>query len=183
MKFLKSVHFHGISTVSQIIRRQTGDYSHTAIFVGPEEKKYIRKMIGEDRAEEIKLDTITLMEQWNHSGLVSSWMGYNDFSDHTPGTEYEIWGLNLLVADWEYCMDRYIKSCEDKRGYDWAGILHFRLKSIKEDPDKTFCSEEYITPVAEILNWDTVKPFNVHPTMAVNLTQAAGGRILQRGVV
>jgi len=179
---LKSAQFIGLSMTSKMIRRQTGRYSHTGIFVGPEEREYILTQIGEKRAYDINLDTVELMEQWPHGGFIESWMDYSRFSAHTKNTPYEIWGIEMPVTDWEYCMSHYIKSCEDKRAYDWAGIAHFEIKRIKQDPDKTFCSEEYITPVAEILKWNTVKPFNVHPTMSVNLTQVAGGKILHRGI-
>lgn len=176
---LKSAQFYGESTISKLIQFQTGPYSHTAAWIGQHERNYIKLMTG----KKMLPDSIKLMEQWPHGGLIKSWMDYNTLDDHTKGTKYEIWGLEMSTLEWEYCMSRYIKSCEDKREYDWAGIAHFRIKSIKEDPDKTFCSEEWITPVCEILGWKTVRPWNVHPTMSVNLIQAAGGRILTKGVV
>jgi hypothetical protein len=175
MKILKSAQFFGISPVSKVIQRQTGPYSHTAIFVDQDGKDLIQQLTGKDPAG------IDLLEQWPHEGLIESWMDYSSFDKHTKRTPYEIWGLEISNLDWAYCMSRYIKSCEDRRPYDWAGIMNFRLKSIKEDPDRTFCSEEYITPVVEILKWDSVEPHTVHPTMSVNLTQAAGGRILSKG--
>jgi hypothetical protein len=178
---LKSAHFYGLSTISKVIQNQTGPYSHSAVYIDDAERLYIKTLIGEERATKIKLDQMNLMEQWPHSGRIKSWMDYNDMHDHTSGTPYEIWALNMSRLDWEYCLAHYVKSCEDKKEYDWAGIVNFRYKFIKEDPEKTFCSEELITPIVKALKWSTVRPWTVHPTLCVNLIQAAGGFIIQQG--
>jgi len=179
MKTLKSAHFYGTSVVSKLIQFQTGPYSHSAVWIEQEERDYIQSMTGKKKLP----FNIKLMEQWPHGGFIESWMDYNTLDDHTKGTKYEVWGLEMSELDWEYCMNRYIKSCEDKREYDWAAIVHFKIRSVKEDPIKTFCSEEVIIPICEILSWDTIKPYNIHPTLAVNLLQAAGGKMLFSGVV
>lgn len=177
-RFLRTAHFYGLSTVSRLIQRQTGPYSHSAVFCGKQEQEYINQMMPTDG-----MIGVELMEQWPHGGRIKSWMDFSSFGAHTKGTKYEIWALEVPLLDWEYCMNRYVKSCEDKRPYDWAGIAHFEIKSIKEDPEKTFCSEEIVTPIVEIKNWDTIKPFNVHPTGLVNIIQAAGGFLLKSGQV
>jgi hypothetical protein len=180
---LKSAHFFGKSAVSKVIQNQTGPYSHSAVFIGDEEREYIRQLIGDERAEKVYLDKVEVCEQWPHSGRIESWMDYSNFAAHTPGTPYEIWSLEMTRLQWEYCIAHYVKSCENKKPYDWAGIVNFRYKFIKEDPDKTFCSEELITPIAEALSWGSVRPWTVHPTACVNLLQAAGGKLLSTGTV
>ena len=180
---LKSVHFFGTSVISKIIQNQTGPFSHSAVYVDNIARGYIRSKIDEGIAKRIGLNTICLMEQWPHGGMIKSWMNYNTMEDHTVGTPYEIWGLEVTQAEWEYCMDHYIQSCADKKEYDWGAIVNFRYKFIKEDPNKTICSEEIITPLAAVKNWTTIRPWTIHPSALVNALQIAGGKLELAGIV
>lgn len=175
--------FIGTSEFSRGILWQTdGAFSHSAVWLTDAAKKYIRGLVGEDQYRELNIEAMQLIEQWPHGGdFFKAWFDFNDLSDHEPGTPYELWSLDMPLTDWEYCMAHYVKSLGER--YDWAAILHFRIKTIKERPDRSICSEKCIEPVARIREWTHVKPFNVHPTGLVALFQAAGGQLESKHVV
>lgn len=174
---LYAAQFKGVSTTSKIIRMQTdGEYSHTAVYLDSHAKDYIKELIGESEYNRIGIDEMQFIEQWPHAGGVfDAWFDFGDESCHTPGTIYELWGLELDITDWKFCLNFYIRSLKEM--YDWKGIAHFRIKSVKENPDKSFCSEKWIQPVVKIMGWNKIEPFNVHPEMVTWLIQAAGGKL------
>ncbi len=157
-RHLEYVQFQGISWMSRIIQGFTRDSdSHSAVIdrQAPTEK--------------------ILIEQWPHKGGATAWMGYNTFENgHTPGTPYYIWSLAVSPQDYDFVMDYYRRSAEEKKPYDWAGIIAFALKG-EGSADKTFCSEEMVTPLTlRLKNWEWVKPVVVHPGYFRNLLIAAG---------
>lgn len=153
--------FKGVSLLSNMIRMHTrGDYSHIGIVDG-------------DR----------LIEQWPHGASIwDSWMDYSDWDNHTKGTPYEIWSLELPVTDYEYCMNYYQVEAERKTPYDFRGILGFITKG-NDNPDKTFCSEAAIIPLVKIMGWDRTDPATVDPSRFVSILQAAGGALELEGAV
>lgn len=176
-RILKIAQFKGISETSRLIMSRTGPYSHSALKIDDVEKEYIKTIMLEDEYTKRGVDNCQLMEQWPHDGnFFKAWFDFNDFKDHKKGTPYEIWELELNVLDWEYCISEYVRMLD--MPYDWKGILNFEIKLIKEDPNKTFCSEILTIPIKKVLNWNTVQPHTVHPAFLTNLIQAAGGKKL-----
>lgn len=171
-RYLEYVQFQGLSRISRIIRKWTRDNdSHSAVLD--------RERAGEDQ----------LIEQWPHDGGVKSWMDYNSFhTGHTPGTPYTIWSLAVPSSDYDWIMNRYRESANMRTPYDWSGIWAFGTHGAG-DPDKTFCSEEMITHLADrmVLNgkteWGYIKPVTVHPGYFRNLLIASGARQTGGGVV
>jgi len=164
-RYLEYVQFQGISPVSKIIQRITRDIdSHSAVI---------------DRE---RMGTKQLIEQWPHAGGIKAWMDYNDYSGHEVGTPYEIWSLEVKPSIYYYCMEHYRKAAEMKQEYDWAGIIGF-ITGGSGSPDKTYCSEIMITPLAYVNGWDRIKPEVVHPGYFRNLIQAHGAKVTFKGIV
>ena len=155
MKKLKYAAFKGRSIFSDAINFYTrGEYSHIAI---------------NDWAND------RLIEQWPHDGgFIRSWMDYSSFDKHEPGTEYEIWTLEVPNFVYDYCMTYYYDEADKKTAYDWKGIWNFVFKG-DDDKHKTFCSEAAVIPLCKSLNWNKIDPASVHPSFFVYLLQAAGG--------
>lgn len=163
MPVLQYVQFQGKSWISRIIQRWTRDPdSHSAVL---------------DPARPDK----PMIKQWPHSGNIKSWMDYSNFSNHTPGTPYQIWELAVSRKVYDEVMRFYRQSARAKREYDWSGIMAFLLKS-RYSKNKTFCSEEMVTPLAQRLGWDRINPAVVHPGYFRNLLQAAGAVMVRQGV-
>jgi hypothetical protein len=164
-RHIEYVQFQGIGIMSKIIQRWTRDTdSHSAVL---------------DREE--KTDK-QLIEQWPHGGGLKSWMDYNNFSGHAPGTPYQIWSLEVPEEDYNWIMDQYRESARIKKEYDWAGIRDFGFHG-EGDPDKTFCSEEMIMHLADRMGWDLIKPVTISPGMFRNILQAAGAQPTIKGAV
>ena len=164
-QFIEYVQFQGVSRMSNIIKKWTRDKdSHSAVV---------------DR--EVDNDKI-LIEQWPHDGGIKSWMDYNNFSGHTPGTPYEIWSFKVSREDYAWIMNYYRESAKKHKPYDWSGIMAFGLKG-SDDPYKTFCSEEMITPLSIRMGWDRIKPEVVHPGYFRNILQSAGAKLTYTGIV
>lgn len=161
---LEYVQFQGISFVSRVIQKITRDTdSHSAVL---DRERFTDKQ---------------LIEQWPHNGGIKSWMDYNNFSGHEPKTPYEIWSLEVYRDEYDMIMGHYRESARVRKPYDWSGIMAFGLKG-KDDPDKTFCSEEMVTPMVKVFGWDRVVPAVVHPGYFRNLIQAAGAKLTGCGL-
>ncbi len=162
---LEYVQFQGIGTMSRIIQHWTRDLdSHSAVLD--------REVDGFKR----------LIEQWPHGGGLKSWMDFNDFSGHTEGTTFQIWSLEVSSKYYDIVMDKYRESARAKKPYDWAGIRDFGFHG-DGDPDKTFCSEEMIMHLADIMGWDRIKPVTISPGQFRNILQAAGAKPTIKGEV
>ena len=165
-RYLEFVQFQGIGAMSKIIQGFSRDKdSHSAVLD--------RESIYPDKQ---------LIEQWPHNGGVKSWMDYNNYSGHAPGTPYQVWSLEVAVDDYDYIMGQYRESARVKKPYDWAGIRDFGFRG-DGDPDKTFCSEEMIMHLAARMGWDTIKPVTIHPGAFRNILQAAGAKPTISGIV
>ena len=174
---LYSANFKGVSTASAIIKHQTdSEFSHTAVWMDEQAKTYIKSLIGEDEYEKRMIEDKCLIEQWPHSGnFWDAWFDYNDYTGHTPGTEVEIWSLELPVHEWKYCIQHYANSIGER--YDWTGIAHFRFRSVKHNPHRSFCSEKFIQPLIQVKDWGNIRPWNIHPGLAVGVLEIAGGKL------
>jgi len=160
---LEYVQFQGIGFVSRIIQKFTRDNdSHSAVM---------------DRE---RMSDKQLIEQWPHDGGVKSWMDYSDYSGHTPGTPYSIWSLVVSPECYDFVMNFYRESAAKRKEYDWGGILNFGLKG-SDNPDKTFCSEEMVTPLCAFMGWDQINPAVVSPGIFRMLLQAAGAQETYKG--
>lgn len=164
-RYLEYVQFQGVGALSKIIQKFTRDNdSHSAIL---------------DR--EVQGDQI-LIEQWPHNGGIKSWMDFNDFDGHAPGTPYQIWSLEVSSDDYDWIMNKYRESAKIKKPYDWSGIMDFGFHG-KGNPDKTFCSEEMVMHLAARMGWDQIKPVTIHPGFFRNILQAAGAKPTISGIV
>jgi hypothetical protein len=163
-RYLEYAQFQGISFVSRIIQKMTRDQdSHSAVID--------REAPGPKQ----------LIEQWPHTGWINSYMDYNDFSGHTQGTPYEIWSLEVPPECYDFVMNFYRESAARKKEYDWSGIMAFGLKG-QDDPDKTFCSEEMVTPLCQWFKWDRINPAVVSPGIFRMIIQAKGAVLTQKGL-
>lgn len=162
MSNLNFVAFYGVSTVSSLIRyfTRSRSYSHIAI------------SISKDK----------LIEAWPHEGGLKQWTDYSSFDKHTPGTVYEIWSLPVSAECKQFCMSYYNAMAKAKTPYDYKGVLGFVFKkSVKESPDKLFCSELAITPLVTFNNWRTIRSHLVSPRDFVNIVEAAGAKMIYQG--
>lgn len=165
MPELKFVAFKGKSWVSKCIRyfTRSPQYSHIAILV-PGMKN-------------------TLIEAWNHEGGMKQWTDFSAIRKHTPGTQYEIWTLEVSEDVFKHCVNYYAHHAQQKTPYDYMGIIGFILKkTVKQNKKKLFCSELAITPLVEAKLWHKIIPSNTDPDRFVGIIQAAGA-YLTKGVV
>lgn len=162
-KQVNFVVFKGISLVSKTIKFYTrSDYSHVA-FIMPNNK--------------------TLIEAWTHGSKIKQWWDYSTPANHTNGTPYEIWGLVVSEDDWIAITNTFMDWADEKLPYNWFGIIGFVLKNEKDSDRGKFCSEGCIYPFVQRYNWDKIDPSEVSPEDFVRIMQAAGGSMIEEGVV
>ena len=168
--------FKGISVSSKIIKHQTGGlFSHIAIFLDGHAKEMCEK-------RGYPVNDKCFIEQWPHGdNFFDAWFDFSNLAEHTPGTQYEIWSLDLPWEQWQYCMEYYLNHL--KEPYDWAGIAHFRIKMIKEDPNKSFCSEIAIEPILRVRRIQHLSSHNIHPSGLIGLVEFAGGKLEEARMV
>jgi len=165
-RHLEYVQFQGMGYLSRMLQRWTCDTdSHSAVLD--------RESIYPGRQ---------LIEQWPHNGGLKSWMDYNDFSGHAPGTPYQVWSLKVTADDYDWIMGKYRKSALAKKEYNWSGVMAFGFYG-DGDPDKTFCSEEMVMHLAQRMGWNRIKPVTIYPGAFRNILQAAGAVPTISGVV
>ncbi len=165
MKTLHFVGFYGKSFTSSLIRYFTRSrtYSHIAILI---------------------TDKGQLIEAWPHKGGWKQWTDYSDIYKHTPGTKYEIWGLEVEDTAYDKCMKFYREQADNQVTYDYAGVISFLFKkTVKENPDRFFCSELAVYPLCDVFEWKTIKPHLVSPRDFINIIEASGGVKLENGCV
>jgi hypothetical protein len=160
MKTLFFAAFNGLSILSKVIKFHTrSEISHIA-----------------------PVDGERLIEPWNHNGGIKTWWDYSGFQKHTPGTKYDIWGLNVSDEKFDFCMKFYRGLADKKAPYDWPGVFAFGLRIVREGKDCFFCSEGAIKPVVMVEGWEHIMPNRVSPSIFCYLVEAAGGRVVGRGV-
>lgn len=183
MKNFYVAQFKGRSLASKAIKYQTADgdddaYSHSAWYLDAETKSELIAILGLNKYLELDIAKKLFMEQWPHGdSFMDAWFDFSDYSVHTPGTEYDIWELSFSVEEYEGILKRLIDA--HMTPYDWRGILHFRIKAVKEDPEKTFCSEQLLKCIAEEKGWDQVKAFNYDPNLLTGAIQMMGGKLVR----
>ncbi len=163
MKTLKFVAFNSSGPVGTIIKFVTRStrYSHIAV-------------LDENGG---------LIECWpTRKNPFQHWMK-SSFSNHKRGSQYEIWQLGVDDMTYEFCRYRYLNMAQSKVRYDWRGCLGFVFKLVKDNPRRLFCSEGCIRPLVLYNNWNSIKPSHVSPQRFVELIQAAGGKLVQKGTV
>ena len=163
MKTLYYVSFAGISFMSRVIRAFTRSMgtSHIAIW---------------------DAKNSTLIEAWGPGLLQTRW-GWSDSGKHTPGTKYEVWGLDVPGDVYAHCMGVYHRWADEGHSYDWLSVLAFVFRWRRDNPNGDCCSEGSMRPLAEAMNWDKINPAFVSPADFVALIQAAGGRVVTEGIV
>jgi hypothetical protein len=167
MKHIRMVAFKGVSFVSKGIKffTRSGDgYSHVAVLLE---------------------DGETLLEAWPHNKKRpwKQWTDYSTFDNHTKGTPYEIWRISVTDEVYNACMSYYIHHADVKTPYDYAGVIGFIFKKVKDKVHKLFCSEYLIYPISKGCQWDKVIPSHVSPQNAVEIFQVFGGILEKEGKV
>lgn len=156
--------FHGVSKLSRLIRFCTrSDYSHIAICTD--------------------VASMTLIEPWAHDGGIRQWWDVSSVNRHSPGTKWELWGIEVDDKEYRYCMSRYHTYADNKLKYDWRGVIGFEIQFVKDSSEKLFCSEGAIKPLATWRRLTRVFPERVSPADFIALIQAMGGRCVMTGVV
>ena len=159
-KPLYFVAFKGTSWTSRLQRFFTrSDYSHIA---------YLPVRFQSD-----------LIEAWHIDGKLR-W-GFSCFANHTSGTPYEVWCLEVPDEIHRDVNDDHLFIARNQIGYDYWGVASFVLKITKDDPRKLFCSEGCIRKLAELKRWNKIRPEHVSPEDFVRIIQAAGGLIVETG--
>lgn len=123
----------------------------------------------------------TLIECWrtrrNHW---SAWIT-SDFSNHTNGTEYEIWGKDFEDAKAKE-IDKFFYDILRTK-YDWFGVVGFVIRSIKHSIKRMFCSEGCIFPIVKFCGLTETVPGHVDPQDFKRIIQAAQFIKIKSGVV
>ena len=160
-KMINCVFFDGVSFTSNGIRFFTrSKWGHEAIEVSPSA-------------------SLPLIEAWHfEDGL--RW-GYSSYDKHTPGTEYEVWGLPVSQDEYDYCMGEYDRYARTKMPYDRIGIVGFVLKWKRDSKKGMFCSEGCSRSIIEKRKYD-INPAHVSPEDAYRMVQFAGGELIRKGV-
>jgi hypothetical protein len=156
MQKLIFVSFFGVSWASRLIRAVTRSMGTSHIAVWDTEKE-------------------TLIEAWGGVSLCWRW---SNFKNHTPGTQYEVWELDVDDKVYNTCMETYRKWADMGHPYDYIAILGFILRMRRENIYGDFCSEGAVRPLALALGWTKITPAFISPADFIALIQAAGGRLL-----
>lgn len=161
---LKFVSFRGKSLTSKAIKFWTrSEYSHIA--VQPFD------------------DLPILIEAWPHKGGFKTWWDWSSLEQHTPGTPFEVWAIDVPIEVEKSCMNQYNKWAREKQSYDWRGIIGFVFKFVRDAKKGRFCSEGAIEPLAREMDWNRITPSHISPQNFVEIIQAAGAKIESRGTV
>lgn len=117
MKTLEFVLFDGISPLSKAIKFFTrSNFSHAAVHLGSGE----------------------LIEAWGT--LAGVWWDYSFIETHTPGTRYELWGLEVPNKAYDLAVEFYRFLAERKFPYNYLGVIGFVLPFFTSNGG-FFCSE------------------------------------------
>jgi len=160
MKKLYYASFSGLSMTSRVIRGFTRSMgtSHIGVW-DPENEK--------------------LIEAWG--GLRIKW-GWSNFKNHTLGTEYELWTLDVPDDVYETCMNTYREWADTGHDYDWLAVIGFVLRLRRENRRGDSCSEGAIRPLAAAMGWKKTNPAFVSPADFVSIIEAAGGDGVKKAV-
>lgn len=161
MPNVRFVAFKGKSFVSKAIRFVTRSkkYSHIGFL---DSKNY-------------------LIECWPSSTNCFQHWCYSCFADHSPGTKFEIWGLEVNNNQ-QFLIEKTLETyAKKKTKYNWLGCLGFVFKFFGKRPNRLFCSEGCVTPLVKFLGWNSITPSHVSPQDFVELIEAAGAKLVRRG--
>lgn len=153
------VAFKGISWTSKLIRFWTrSSYSHIAY----------------------KTERGDLIEAWHFEDGMR-W-GYSFLSQHTKGTPYEVWALDVDDEKAEEVNKFLEQLADNKVPYDWHGILGFVFK-VKDDKSKYFCSEGCALALVKAGIWVDIDTWRVYPGFFVDLMKVSGFEKVEEGIV
>ena len=159
---LKFIAFRGISNFSKLIKFTTrSTMSHVAF---------------EDTDG-------TLIETWNFRGGTKTWWDISYLGKHTPGTEYQVWGLHLPDEQESFCRDFYWNLANVKYPYNWPGIVAYGLRLQHKERMGYFCSEGLVAPIGMVRGWKKIRPEHVSPGGFCYLLEAMGGGVIREGTV
>jgi len=162
---IKFLAYKGTDWLARIIRHQTqSDYSHIAY-------------IWSD-----KYAVECWPDHW-YQLLNVRWSMRPIFKGYKRNDEYEVWGLE--VSEGQACVihNFFLYLVEKKAKFDYVAGLGLFAKWRRERKGRYFCSEGCITPLVKVFGWDHVFPWKVTPEVFVQIIQAAGGRLIERGRV
>jgi hypothetical protein len=156
------VAFHGISKVSRVIQFCTrSEYSHVAVCTD--------------------VGSMTMIEAWAHNGGWKQWWAVSDMRVHTPGTPYELWGIEVPEDEYRHAMGLYHMWAANRSPYDWRGVLGFELKWVRENKKGFFCSEGTIYPFVKWRRLDSINPAHVSPINFIWILESMGGKMVMTG--
>jgi hypothetical protein len=160
--YLHFAAFRGLSWVSKTIRFYTRSklYSHIAVLTD--------------------LQRFDLIEAWSHGGGINQFWGRSNVARHTPGTPFEVWQLETTAERADYCRAEYERYANERRPYDWKGIIGFIFKT-DDQPEGAFCSEGAIEPIVKAFDFDRITPGHISPADFINIIQAMGARRVYEG--
>jgi hypothetical protein len=155
------VAFRGKSLVSKLIRFATRSkkYSHIAFLY-----------CGDD----------LLVECWPSRDNPFQRWGFSSFSAHSPGTFYEIWELEVTLAQRISIREHFRIIAEEQVRYDWFGVLAFVFKVIRPNSNRLFCSEGCVLPLIKEFGWD-INASHVSPQDFINFLSIAGAKLTYEG--
>jgi len=160
MSSVRFVFFKGISLLSRLIRFWTrSSISHVAYKAGDSE----------------------LIEAWKfHDGV--RW-GVSDFSNHTPGTPWEEWEVDVTDEMARRIDEGFRRLAGKKVPWDLSGVVGFVFKC-GDDPGSFFCSEGCV----QVLQDAGVLPkgleaWRFSPVLFREVLKVVGARKVAEGVV
>ena len=122
-----------------------------------------------------------LIECWPTPGNKMQAWGYSKLDHHHDGTPYEIWELQVDPVQAKYIDWFFYRLAVHRIKYDWTGAIGFVFKLVRERNDRFFCSEGCVAPLVQYLGWHTITPAHISPGNFINIIQAAGAKIIEKG--
>ena len=170
MRQLTFVAFEGISLTSKIIKFFTrSNISHVA-FLAYEDLNILVEPWPEDP------NSIT-------SFFKQVWRS-NKLENHTSGTKYTVWALNVDDHKWQKTREFYLELARSRCGYNWWGVIGFVIPLFKETPGKYFCSEGLVEGLKQGgLIPDTIKSWKYSPDEFIELIQVLGAVQVKTDIV
>ncbi len=156
-------------------------------------KSFISKLIKFWTRSKISHIAIGLEKPWNYE-LIEAWKEKNskfkvnwhftNLDNHTKGTKYDIWELEVSEDMYKFCMEKYYNYAFYKMEYDWKAIFSFVFKTKKENRKGKMCSEGAIKP---ILIWENINSkidaSKINPQDFLNLISMIGAKKVKSGRV
>lgn len=159
---LQFIGLRGVWVHSRLISAHTGGLDHIAFKPSP----------GPE-----------LIEALNHGGGLRTYWDWSSLDVHPKGTEWELWEIEVNWDVYEAVHEDLRQRAAIKEKYPWLELFSFGILFFRAQPGLKVCSTGCLHKLAESSGWDRLLNTKVDPEEFVGILQAAGGLMIDSGVI